>query len=133
MDSGNEKFQASNLAHIGKAVVAILKHPDETANRYLATASFNPSHNEIVSIIEELTGSKLKVTHLKSEDLQKIGEEKLSLGDYRAFSDLLKVYNHQDGIGNAVEGEASANELIKLPGEDLRETLRAYLTKVGAI
>ncbi|KAK1752979.1 hypothetical protein QBC47DRAFT_415712 [Echria macrotheca] len=133
VDSGNEKFQTSNLAHIGRAVAGILKHPDETANKYLATASFNPSQNEIVGIVEELTGEKYNVTRLKSEDLWKAGEEKLARGDFRAFGDFLKVWNHADGIGHAVEGSESANELLGVPYEDLRETLKAYLTRVGAI
>jgi len=133
VDSGDEKFQTSNLAHIGRAVAGILKHPEETANKYLATASFNPSQNEIVGIIEELTGEKLKVTRLRSEDLWKSGEEKLAQGDFRAFGDFLKVWNHADGSGHSVEGAENANQLLGVPYEDLRETLKAYLTQVGCI
>ena len=133
VDSGNERFYASNLSHIGKAVAAILSHPDETANRYLATASFNPSQNEIIAIIEELTGSKLTIHRLRSDDLYKSGEEKLARADYSAFVDFLKVHNHADGAGNDLKDDESANGLLGLPQESLRDTIEKHLKRVGAI
>lgn len=36
VDSGDEPFSTTNLDLIGKAVVSILKNPEETANRYLS-------------------------------------------------------------------------------------------------
>ncbi|KXX72799.1 Isoflavone reductase IRL, partial [Madurella mycetomatis] len=133
VDSGNEKWQASTLAHIGKAVVGILKHPDETSNKYLATASFNLSQNELIAIVEELTGSKFAVAHEKSADLQKAGEEKLALGDYRAFIDFLRVHNSADGAGNALKEEDAANKLIGLPYENLKAVVEKWLKKEGVL
>ncbi|KAK3940002.1 hypothetical protein QBC46DRAFT_386420 [Diplogelasinospora grovesii] len=133
VDSGNEKWQASNLPQIGKGIVGILQHPDETANKYLATASFNVSQNEIIAIVEELSGSKLTVTSQSSAELRKIGEEKLAKGDYSAFLDLLRVHNYADGAGNALSEEKSANKLIELPYEDVRSTVQSWLSKAGAI
>ncbi|KAK3313149.1 hypothetical protein B0H66DRAFT_584878 [Apodospora peruviana] len=125
IDSGNEKWQASQRSHIGKAVAAILHHPEETANKYLGTASFNLSQNELIDLVEELTGVKLTVTHASSADVQKAGEEKLAQGDFRAFLDFLRAHNHADGAGNALTG--GANELIGLPYEDLREVVKGLL------
>ncbi|KAH6847551.1 hypothetical protein B0I37DRAFT_431172 [Chaetomium sp. MPI-CAGE-AT-0009] len=85
IDSGDEKWYASTLAQIGRVVAGILKHPDETANKYIATASFNLSQNELIALVEELTGSKLPVTKIKSADLQQTGETKLAAGDYSAL------------------------------------------------
>ncbi|KAK3385416.1 hypothetical protein B0H63DRAFT_472888 [Podospora didyma] len=133
VDSGNEKWQASNLPQIGKSVAAILNHPDETANKYLGTASFNLSQNELIGVVEELTGVKLAIIHLKSEDIQKAGEEKIAQGDFRAFLDFLRVHNFADGAGNALKAEESANELIGLPYEDLRETVKSWLEKAGVL
>ncbi|KAK4445551.1 hypothetical protein QBC34DRAFT_413025 [Podospora aff. communis PSN243] len=135
VDSGNEKFQTSNLHQIGRAVAGILKHPDETANKYFATSSFNPSQNELVSVVEELIGSKLTINHLKSGDLHKAGEEKLAQGDYRAFGDFLKAHNHADGAGNDVKEDDSdnLNSVIGLPFEDLKESVRDWLKQAGAI
>jgi uncharacterized protein YbjT (DUF2867 family) len=133
VDSGNEKFQASTLAHIGKAVAGILKHPEETANKYLSTASFNLSQNELIAIVEELVGQKFPVTHQKSGDLQKAGEEKLAAGDFRAFVDFLRAHNNADGAGNELKKEDSANELIKVPYEDLRAAVESWLKEEEAL
>ncbi|KAL2260103.1 hypothetical protein VTK26DRAFT_6007 [Humicola hyalothermophila] len=134
IDSGNEKWPASNLAHVGRAVAGILKHPDETANKYLATASFNLSQNELIAIVEELTGQKFPVaTHETSSDLQKEGERKLEAGDYRAFVDFLRVHNSADGAGNALKESESANELIGVPYEDLKASVEAWLKRAGVL
>lgn len=135
MDSGNEKFQTSNLHQIGRAVAGILKHPDETANKYLATSSFNPSQNDLVSVVEDIIGSKLTINHLNSADLVKAGEEKLAVGDFRAFGDLLKAHNHADGAGNDVKEDDSdnLNALIGLPYEDLKDSLTDWLKQAGVV
>ncbi|KAK0665968.1 hypothetical protein QBC41DRAFT_231670 [Cercophora samala] len=134
VDSGNEKFQVSTLAQVGRAVVKILQHPEETKNKYLVTSSFQVSQNEIIKTVEELTGEKYPVVKReKAEDLQKAGEEKLAVGDYRAFIDFLRAYNNADGAGNAVSEEESANGLIGLEYEDLRESVREWLVKAGVL
>jgi hypothetical protein len=133
IDSGNEKFQASTLSHIGRAVAGILRHPDETANRYLATASFNLSANELVALVEELTGSKLAVSRVAAADLVKAGEEKLAAGDFRAFVDFLGAHNSADGAGNALSEEESANGILGLPYEDLRAEVESFLRRQGAL
>lgn len=133
VDSGNEKFQASNLKYIGKAVASILKHPDQTANKYLSVASFNVSHNEIIKVVEELTGTTFTVDRVDSEELQKLGEEKLSKGDFSAFLPLLQRWNFADGKGHAVKPGDSADELLELPKDDLKESIRAWLTKNGRL
>ncbi|KAI2622325.1 NAD(P)-binding protein [Hypoxylon sp. NC1633] len=126
-DSGDELFQASNLAFIGRAVVAVLTRLDETANRYLSVASFNPSQKQILRIIEAETGEKWKVEHANSADQEKIGLEKLSKGDYSAFSNLLRKHVYADGAGRAVKGEASANPVLALREDDLVATIKEWL------
>ncbi len=133
VDSGNERFQASTLAQIGKAVAGILKHPDETANKYVSSESFSLSENELVALVEELTGWKLAVNRVKSEDYRKAGEEKLAVGDWRGFVDLLRVHNAADGAGNGLKEGESVNKVIGLPDEDLREAVESWLRRQGAL
>jgi hypothetical protein len=114
-------------------VAGILKHPDETANKYLATASFNLSQNELVALVEELTGSKFPVTKVSSADLRKAGEEKLAAGDYSAFVEFLRVHNSADGAGNGLPEEESANGLIGVPYEDVRPVVESWLRREGAL
>jgi hypothetical protein len=110
-----------------------LKHPDETANKYISTASFNLSQNELIAVVEELTGSKLAVTKIKSADLQQTGETKLAAGDYSAFVDLLRAHNSADGAGNGLPEEKSANGLVGVPYEDVKEGVKSWLKREGAL
>ncbi len=103
-----------------------MTHLDETANKYIEVSSFNPSQNEIVQILEEETGSKWTVKHVDTGPLQKNAEEKLAKGDFSSFPDLLKVWQYQDGIGNAPV-DSSAVPLLGLKNEDVRATLKAWV------
>lgn len=133
VDSGNEKWQSSNLPHIGKAVAAALKNPDKTANKYLLSASFNVSQNDIIKTTEELTGIKFTINRLDSKQLQQLGEDKLSKGDYSAFRELVRVWNYADGADHALKPEDSVDELLGVPGDDLTASIKAWLTKAGAL
>lgn len=113
-------------------MASVLKNPRETANKYLTIASFQPTRNQVLKIVEEETGSKWTVDRLSSADLQKIGEDKLAKGDYSAFMELLLVHLYRDGEGHALKKDENANELLGLHEEDVRETLRKWLTSVGA-
>ncbi|KAI1407157.1 NAD(P)-binding protein [Hypoxylon sp. FL1857] len=126
-DSGNEPVQASNLAFIGRAIAAVLSQPDKTANQYFSIASFNPSQNQILEIVEAETGERWNVEHATTAEQEKIGLEKLSKGDYSAFSNLLRRHIYADGANHAVKGEESANGLLGLQEEDLAATVKEWL------
>ncbi|KAI1498996.1 hypothetical protein F5X99DRAFT_296986 [Biscogniauxia marginata] len=126
-DSGNEPVQASNVAFVGKAVASVLSNPDKTANQYLSVASFNPSQNEILDILQKETGESWKVTHVNTADHEKVGLEKLAKGDFSAFVDLLRARVFRDGAGLAVKGPNSADSLLGLEEEDLTATLKEWL------
>ena len=111
-------------------MAGVLSHPEETANKYLEVSSFNPSQNEIVRHLEELTGEKWTVNRLDTKELQRTGEEKVAKGDFSAFPQLLGVIQYGDGAGNAPGKGVRANELLGLPGEeDLRGQLKAWVEK----
>ncbi|KAI1098548.1 NAD(P)-binding protein [Jackrogersella minutella] len=126
-DSGNEPFQASNLPFIGKAVAAILSQPEKTANQYFSIASFNPSQNQILEIVEAETGEKWKLEHASTAEQEKIGLEKLSKGDYSSFSNLLRRHVYADGANHAVKGTDNADEFLGLQEEDLAASLKQWL------
>ncbi|KAI1459812.1 NAD(P)-binding protein [Annulohypoxylon moriforme] len=126
-DSGNEPVQASNLAFIGRAVAAILSQPEKTANQYFSIASFNPSQNQILEIAEKETGEKWKVERVSTAEQEKIGLEKLSKGDFSAFSNLLRKHAYADGANHAVQGENSANGFLGLQEDDLAATVKKWL------
>jgi len=126
-DSGNEPFTGTNLATIGLAVASILKHPEETANRYLDIASFVTTQNAILSILEEETGTKWTVVKKDTGESLKTADEKLAKGDYSAFGDYLKFYLHKDGGGQSPPESKLANKELGLPKEDLRATIKSLL------
>ncbi|KAL7954709.1 hypothetical protein V8C34DRAFT_317042 [Trichoderma compactum] len=71
VDSGNKPYAATHVSFIGEAVAAILKKPEETANKYLSIFSFAITQNEVLKSFEEETGSKFQITKLKGSDLIK--------------------------------------------------------------
>ncbi|KAK7738582.1 hypothetical protein SLS53_006103 [Cytospora paraplurivora] len=132
-DSGNEPFQTTTVGLVAKAVASILKHPQETANKYLLIASFQPTLNQILQIVEEETSSKWTVEHVSTQDLLKSGEEKLAKGDFSAFRELLRVHLYRDGEGHPVPANELANKSLELPQEDLKASLREWLASAGAV
>ncbi|KAH6887114.1 hypothetical protein B0T10DRAFT_575674 [Thelonectria olida] len=127
VDSGNEPFSASTLGFIGKAVVAILQKPNETANKYLAVAGITASQNDILAAIEKVTGAKFDVSRVTGAELEKIGDEKIAKGDFSAFLPYLEQFLFADGAKHALTPETSDNELLGLKPEPLEETIRKAL------
>ncbi len=121
-------MQASNLAFIGKAISAILAQPEKTANQYISIASFNPTQNQILKIVEAETGEKWKVEHATTAEENKIGLEKLGKGDYSSFVNFLKRRVFSDGAKLAVEGDKNAIGVLGLQEEDLTASVKAWLS-----
>ncbi len=81
----------------------------------------------MLEIVERETGEKWNVQKASTADEEKIGVEKLSKGDYSAFSNLLRERIFKDGADLAAQGDKSANGLLGLEEESLEETLKAWL------
>lgn len=126
LDSGNEPFYGTNLPTIGFAVAQVLQRLDETANKYLTIAGLTTTQNEILSVLEEETGEKWSVTKVKSEEVLKLADEKLAKGDYSAVGPYLQVLLLRDGKGPTRNAKLD-NEVLGLPNDDLRSTIRAAL------
>ena len=127
-DSGNELYSPSSLPFVGKSVAAILKNPDETANKYLTVASFTTSQREILKIIEEETGDKFQIIPVKTSDLEKIGDEKLAKGDYSAFVEYLIHHVFGDGAKGTIKDNAT--KMLGLEEEDLRTVIKKVLSEL---
>jgi hypothetical protein len=48
MDSGNQPFNACDMATIGLAVIGVLQTPAETANKYITITSHKSTQNEVL-------------------------------------------------------------------------------------
>ena len=113
------------MSTIGLATASILQHPAETANKYLSVASFTTSQNDLLSLLEEESGVTWTVKRISTDETNRTGDEKLARGDASAFGDYLKEYLFRDGEGHA-RGKL-ANQLLGLPLDDLRKTVKAAL------
>jgi uncharacterized protein YbjT (DUF2867 family) len=63
---------------VGRAVVAVLKHPEITVNRYVEVAAFEVSQKEILASLEKVTGKTFKVEEVSSAEKRRIGKEKMA-------------------------------------------------------
>ena len=119
------------MQFVSQAIVAVLQHEAETANRYLEVVEFTTTQNEIVNILEEESGAKLALSHRSTADSDREGHAKMASGSGGLF-DILQLFSFQDGAGHAVREEDTANKLLGLPESDLRAALREYVRTRGA-
>ncbi|KAB5542555.1 isoflavone reductase [Coniochaeta sp. 2T2.1] len=114
-DSGNEVFSTCDLPHIGRAVAQVLKHDGETKNKFVEVVQYQTNQNAIVKTLGEVLGEKVELTHVKTEDVEKEGHEKLAKGD-----------------GGGAFGE-TANALLGLPAPqtDVRPAVEEYVRSRG--
>ncbi|KAH6880653.1 hypothetical protein B0T10DRAFT_531693 [Thelonectria olida] len=128
-DSGNEKFQVTNLSFIAKVIAKVLRNPNETANRYIRIASFNISQNEILALADEISDEQWTPKVYKVAEAQKTAEHALSIGDFdSAFYPLLHGRLLRDGAGLALKpGENFATEVLGLLDEEPADAIGAWL------
>ena len=128
-DSGDGQFSCSIRPTIGATVVAVLKRPDLTKNRYIYTSSFETSQNEILHSLERQTGGiPWKVGHVTSENMIKEGQEASKRGDFMGMGKLALAASFSGKYGGnfAAEGKL-ANEILGIPREDLDQVLADVL------
>ncbi|KAM0277242.1 hypothetical protein ACHAQH_005963 [Verticillium albo-atrum] len=130
VDSGNERFSTSNLSFIGKAVVAVLQKPKETANKTLHIASFTPTVNEVIKIAEAKLGKQFQVDYVSGSDLEKMADDKIARQDFSGGIDYLKQYLWADGGNHALKLEDSALSLLGMEEEDLRSSVDNILAQM---
>ncbi|KAJ9606992.1 hypothetical protein H2200_009003 [Cladophialophora chaetospira] len=135
-DGGDVEFEATNVAQIGRSVVAILERPDETANQYVYINSFTTTQNKMLKAFEDISGEKFKVTHAKKEDFSKVAQEKIKSdpGKGAAYVEgglgaiILIMLNHR-GYNEYSKTKGLWNKRLGLPEEKLEDTVKAVLAK----
>ncbi|KAK8119771.1 NAD(P)-binding protein [Apiospora kogelbergensis] len=141
VDSGDELFSTSNRGLVARAVVAVLERPDETANRYLMVQSFVTTQNELLKVVSEEmqkasdgSGQKFEVKHITAAGTEKVADDALSGGNaFDAFWAYVRQYQFADGAGRALKREVTANTLLGLGEEDLRESVRSVLVDMQVV
>ncbi|RSL89002.1 hypothetical protein CEP52_015043 [Fusarium oligoseptatum] len=128
-DSGNERFQTTNLGFVAKVVAAIFKNPVQASNKYITIASFNISQREILEFAERISGKKWIVKSSKVDDVQRAAEKDLADGNFdAAFYPLLHGRLFRDGADLALQpGQNFAQEVLGFSEEDPVDSIKAWL------
>lgn len=75
-DTGTEQFTGTTLEGIGQAVVGVLQHPDETANRFVKVLSVLTCQNELLEAFQSRTGSRWEIERSSTKELMESGRSK---------------------------------------------------------
>lgn len=129
-DGGNYKFAATVLRDIGLCAARILQRADDPRlkNKLVYVQSVQTTQNELVAAVEEVTGNKLQVEQVTSDDFIKENKESLRLkpGDHDITENLVTV----GGIINTdwdTKGDLYVNDLLGLPVRDLKQLVAEAL------
>ncbi|EAW12451.1 aromatic alcohol reductase [Aspergillus clavatus NRRL 1] len=79
-DSGTEKFTGTTLGGIGQSVVGVLRHPQETSNRFVKAQSIVTCQNELLNAFQDATGTQWEVQHTSAQTLMESGRSKFQKG-----------------------------------------------------
>jgi len=131
-DDGNTRFSGITEADLGKAVVGILHHPAETANKFVYVSSLSATQNETLEAVEKATSTKWEVTRVSTEQQLSGAKEALDKGDMTGAYTLVKATSWSNLPGlkqhfDVDEKERLFNELLGLKGE---ESLQATVERV---
>lgn len=122
------RFDASTLPFMAKAVVSVLQKPLETVNKYLLIRSFVITPIDVLNALEDISGSKWKVTHLESKKTLKEGWKLLEDGKPEAgIPKIVQGALFNDKTRATVSPDRLSNRLLELPNMDLREYIRSLL------
>ncbi|UKZ68384.1 uncharacterized protein TrAtP1_009423 [Trichoderma atroviride] len=126
-DDGNKTFTLTNEKELGAATAAVLKKPEETANKYLFISSVETTQNEILAALEETTGTKWTVNKTTTKEQVDAALEKLGAGDFLGSLALVRatVYGDIPGLkSNYAKDEVLANNLLGLKPASVAETVQ---------
>lgn len=135
IDGGKTRFTATNVAQIGRALVAILNQAEETANRLVFVESFTTTQLEILAALEKAAGEKFQVVNLTSEDVRaeaarQLGEGNLLEGGGKLITALVLG---KEGLEDHSDVEGGIwNERLGLPKENLEEEVEKVVRTAAA-
>ncbi|KAK5989578.1 Isoflavone reductase-like-like protein [Cladobotryum mycophilum] len=131
-DGGDKRFTLTNKKQLGEAVVSILKHPEETKNKYLYISSVETTQNEILSALEAATNSKWIINKTTTQDQVNMALTKLEAGDFTGAFTLVRATSYGDTPGlksNYAKDETLSNSLLNLQAESIQETVRRVVAQ----
>lgn len=107
--------------------MAVLKKPEETANKYLFISSVETTQNEILAALEEITGAKWTVNNTTTKEQVDAANQKLGAGDFNGALALVRATSFGDIPGlksNYTKDEVLANNLLGLKPATVTDTVK---------
>lgn len=130
-DGGENTFHCTTLGDTAKAISAVLKHQEQTKNRYVYVGSMTATQNQIVATLEELEGGKRWTTSEKSsqkESSYALGELQEGRFSIPVISSLLKAVSFGSaGLGHFGKDHQVDNDILGIPQEDIAIVLKKQL------
>lgn len=131
-DDGNTRFSSVNEAALGKAVVACLEHPAETANKFVYISSLATTQNQILEALENATSTKWTVNRTTSKEQVNAAQEALSRGEFSGAFALVKasIWSNMPGLRQhfeVAEKERLLNDVLGVKSEGVQETVERVL------
>lgn len=114
-DAGTKKFTGSTLEGIGQAVVGVLQHPEETANRPVKALSILTCQNALLEAFRNATGRTWDTQRSSTKELIERGRNKRQAGANGWVLDLVVAQlfdkDHDSGVVAPSRGESDADLL----------------------
>jgi hypothetical protein len=131
-DDGKSTFSATNEDDLGKAVVAALRHPAETANKFVYVDSVATSQNEILAALEKVTATKWDVTTSSTRERLDVAKEALGKGDFSGALTMVKAtcLGNIPGTNQHFEAEEKDklfNDVLGIPRASVEGTVNRLL------
>jgi hypothetical protein len=96
-DSGNQPYEATNVAQVSHAVTATLVHANKTANQYVYINSFTLTQNKLLAALERASGTKWDVTHSTAKEFGESSLTKLKESESQSPVRMSPVGDYPDG------------------------------------
>jgi uncharacterized protein YbjT (DUF2867 family) len=123
-DDGKNQISCTTLPTIGKAVAAILHHPELTLNKriYIADATF--TQQEALVLFEKYTDSKWTKKYVTTEESFKQGKEHLANGDiYKGIHAQIMSFAY-NGQGSSNFQDKTSNKALGLETISLEQIVK---------
>ena len=107
------------------------EHMENTKNKFIHLASYTTTQNEVLKVVEKLTGEKFEVLQLKSEEVLPQAVEDVKRGmnwgmGRQVQATLFNWDSYGDPIGD-FRPEGIWNDRLDLPKSDLERDLKGPL------